>query len=269
MTDIILTASIVVYKNDLNQLKKTINSFFDSSLQLHLFVVDHSPVEWAKTLCNDERISYIYTGVNMGFGSGHNIILKDNAKLGTYHLILNRDITIQKGTLSTLVDFLVHHNKVACVMPKVLNPDGTEQLLPKCYPSPINLLVRYFPLFRSLTDKLDKAYVLADISKDKPYHVGIVSGCFMLFRSEILQEQLFDERFFMYFEDFDLSRRLRRSWDLMLVPAVAVYHEYERGAHKSFFLFKTMLNSMIKYFNKYAWFFDSERKRVNKKLQNQ
>lgn len=265
----VITASIVVYNNDLKQLEEAISSFLDSSLKLHLYVVDHSPTTWARSLCNDHRVTYIHTGENMGFGAGHNIIMKDHDKLGAYHLVLNPDIKINKHTLSTLVGYLDKNKDVACAMPQILNSDNTEQLLPKCYPNPLNLFVRFFPALKKLAAGFDRRYVLADISKEKPYQVGIVSGCFMLIRSEVFKKEVFDERFFMYFEDFDLSRRINRSWRLMLVPEVSVYHNYERGAHKQFFLFKTMLISMFKYFNKYAWFFDGERKRVNRKLQNQ
>lgn len=259
----LLTASIVTYNNDCELLTKAISTFLESSLSVHLYIVDHSPHDDIKLLCHDERISYLHTGQNLGFGKGHNIILREHDKIGEFHLVLNPDIVIQEGTLEYLVAYLQQNKNVGMVMPEILNPDDSLQLLPKLFPHPLNLLLRYFPFFPKWTARLDGRYMMTEISHALPFDVGIVSGCFMLMRSIITEKALFDERFFMYFEDFDLSRRVGRHWSLQMVPNVAVYHDYERGSHKGFFLFKTMVFSMIKYFNKYGWCFDNERTRRN------
>jgi GT2 family glycosyltransferase len=74
----------------------------------------------------------------------------------------------------------------------------------------------------------------------------------------------YDERFFMYFEDFDLSRRINKLYKTVYYSDVHVFHEYERGAQKSLILFKIFIQSAIKYFNKWGWFFDNERRAINK-----
>lgn len=263
-----LTATIVTYRNDPPVLSNTINSFLSTDLSVKLYLVDNSPNEELKGLCDDSRVEYINTGANIGFGSGHNVILKQKEKLGKYHLILNPDIIIKKGTLEALVDYLSKNEAVGAVMPKILNTDDTVQFLPKLFPHPLNLLLRFMPWQSRRAKAIDDRYMLSNVSKTEPYDIGIVSGCFMLVRSEVFSEMRFDERFFMYFEDFDLSRRIGRHYELKMCPQVSVYHDYERGSHKSFFLFKTMLISMIKYFNKYGWLFDSERRLKNKELYN-
>ena len=263
-----VTATIVTYNNDTNVLSKGIESFLDTTLNVHLYVVDNSPTKIIAKLCGDARITYLHTAQNLGFGKGHNIILADVYKLGEFHLILNPDIIIEEGTLEVLVDYLKNNKEVGVVMPKILNPDKTVQLLPKLYPHPLNLILRFLQLNTKSIQDIDRKYMMADMDSVKPYNVGIVSGCFMLIRSKLLEDERFDERFFMYFEDFDLSRRLSRKTLLQLHPQVSVYHHYERGSHNSLFLFKTMVFSMIKYFNKYGWIIDKERKVKNSELYN-
>jgi GT2 family glycosyltransferase len=65
----------------------------------------------------------------------------------------------------------------------------------------------------------------------------------------------------MYFEDFDLSRRFAKVSQLIYFPYIEVIHEYQRGAAKSRKLFIIFAKSMIKYFNKWGWFFDTERRK--------
>jgi len=103
--------------------------------------------------------------------------------------------------------------------------------------------------------------------------VPYLSGCFMFMRVEVLKKiGLFDERFFMYLEDTDLSRRIHRVSKTIYYPEVSIYHEYGKGSYKNPRLSLYHIKSAFKYFNKYGWFFDKERVRVNtitlKKLYN-
>jgi len=101
-------------------------------------------------------------------------------------------------------------------------------------------------------------------------NVPIISGCFSLFRVEALKRVgLYDEIFFMYFEDFDLSRRIHRNYKTIYYPKVKIIHAYDRGAAKSFTLFSIFIRSAITYFNKYGWFFDGERMKINNTVINQ
>lgn len=248
---------------------EAISSFLATSLRVKLYLVDNSPNENLKALCDDERIEYHHTGANIGFGAAHNIILQQADKLGTYHIILNPDIVINKGTLEGLVAYMDKHADVGGVNPKITFADGDVQHLPKLYPSPFDLIIRFVPFLNRCFEGLERRYTLADVNQNVPFEVSIISGCFMMIRSSYFPAFSFDERFFMYFEDFDLSRRLAQKSRLMMVPHVSVIHHYERGSRKSWFLFKTFILSMIKYFNKYSWVFDRYRKAFNKKILNQ
>ena len=74
----------------------------------------------------------------------------------------------------------------------------------------------------------------------------------------------FDERFFMYFEDVDLSRRIHKHYKTIYYPEAVIYHDYQGGSCRNFKLLKLFISSAIKYFNKWGWFFDRERLLINK-----
>ena len=102
---------------------------------------------------------------------------------------------------------------------------------------------------------------------NKELNVPVITGCFSLIRMSVFNElEKYDERFFMYFEDTDLSRRIHERFKTLYYPKVNVFHGYERGAAKSFTLFLVFIKSAIIYFNKYGWFIDKERDVINKKV---
>ncbi len=73
----------------------------------------------------------------------------------------------------------------------------------------------------------------------------------------------FDERFFMYAEDVDLSRRIHRNYKTIFYPKVSITHEYEKGSYTNYKLLKYHITSLFKYFCKWGWFFDKERRDIN------
>ena len=77
---------------------------------------------------------------------------------------------------------------------------------------------------------------------------------------------LFDERFFMYPEDIDLTRRINRHYTTMYVPSVNVVHDHRAASYKNHRMMWIHSANMIRYFNKWGWIWDSERREINKKL---
>ena len=105
---------------------------------------------------------------------------------------------------------------------------------------------------------------------NKEMEVPYLSGCFMFLRTEALKKAgLFDERFFMYPEDIDLTRRIHMRYKTKYYPKVSIVHAHEKGSYKNISLFYIHLKNMIKYFNKWGWFFDKERKKINARILSQ
>jgi len=97
--------------------------------------------------------------------------------------------------------------------------------------------------------------------------VPFLSGCFMLLRTEALQKVgLFDERFFLYFEDTDLSRRIHQQFRTVFFPDATIQHIHERKSYKEFKQLWYHIKSSIYYFNKWGWFIDRERDTVNRNI---
>jgi len=101
---------------------------------------------------------------------------------------------------------------------------------------------------------------------DVPY----LSGCFMLFRTEALKEVgLFDERFFMYPEDIDLTRRIHAKYRTVFYPEVSIIHHHAQSSYLNLKMLFIHITNMVKYFNKWGWILDKERKIINKKILEQ
>ncbi len=267
-----INISIVLYKNRLQQLIDTINNVLKSKFIKKLYLIDNSPTDELRGLHHlSKQIEYKFNNANLGFGKAHNIAIRksidENIK---YHLVLNPDIYFEEGILEELYDFMEKNPDVGLVMPKVLYPDGKIQYLCKLLPTPLDLFGRRFlnkgPL-KKYIEKRNEIYELRFTGYNKIMEVPYLSGCFMFIRTEVLKKVgLFDERFFMYLEDTDLSRRIHRVARTIYYPYVHIYHEHQKGSYKDLKLLKIHIESAIKYFNKWGWFNDPERDIINKKI---
>jgi len=264
-----VVASIVTYKNEETVLSKAINSFLKVNLNVYLYVVDNSPTDSLRSVCSKQRVEYIFNNKNLGFGSGHNIAIRKMIGNTKYSLILNPDVYFNNGVIEELSVFMESDKSVGLSMPKVLYPDGEIQRLCRLLPNPYDMISRRIspmilaPLFDAQRAKYELRWADYNKQMDVPY----LSGCFMFVRTDIFEKiGLFDERFFIYFEDVDLSRRIHKNYRTVYYPQAVVYHGYQRDSCKNIDLFRHHILSGIKYFNKWGWFFDKERKFLNDKV---
>lgn len=266
-----ITSCIVLYKNEVGVLKNIIESFIAENDNIDLYLIDNSPTDELKQLVIDAKIIYIHNPSNPGFGSAHNIAIKKAIESNSkYHFIVNPDVHFDNSIISVMINYMERNEKIGMMMPQILNMDGTVQNLPKLLPSPFSILWRKLKKPAKTYRKFINRYELRDIPEKQIYNAPILSGCFTLLNLEVIKKVgFYDDRFFMYFEDWDLSRRVHKYYRTIYFPLVSVYHEYESGANKSGRLFKIFVNSAITYFNKWGWFFDSERKKMNKKTLEQ
>jgi hypothetical protein len=218
-----------------------------------------------KQLCHDSRVEYIATGKNKGYGGGNNIALKKVINTTKYHLVVNPDIYFPSGTLEQLFTFMEDNTSIGLVMPCIMNLDGSIQYLCKLLPTPLDLFCRRFVPSSSWKEKRNAAYELRLTDYNEIMDVSFLSGCFMFLRAEVLKKVgLFDERFFMYMEDVDFTRRIHQHYRTVFYPHVCVYHENHKGSYYSQRLLWHHIRSVIKYFNKWGWIRDKERTRMNK-----
>lgn len=276
-----ITASIVTYNDHLLDIEAILRSIVASPIR-KVWIVDHSDrvftlreelqqymqcdADIRAHILRGFQIEYLYED-NTGYGRGNNRAIRLAMAEGSlYHLVVNPDVWFSSDVIPTIWKYMEDHQDVGQIMPKVLFLDGHIQPLAKLLPTPMDMFCRMF-LPECMFRKRNKRYELAQSGYRLTMNVPCLSGCFMFFRVSTLQEiGLFDERYFMYAEDFDLTRRIHRKFKTLFYPQVSIYHKFSRGSHRSFRLFLTHTISMMRYFNKFGWFYDSERRRFNRDI---
>jgi len=260
-----LTVSIVLYKTNFDQIIKCINCV-NKSVNAIIFLIDNSPTSKLRAVADlFENVQYIFNPSNPGYGAAHNIaIQKILQNKGIYHLVLNADVYFPASTLGGLIEYMDARVEVGLVMPKILFPNGEIQYLCKLIPAPIDLIFRMIAP-KSVKNLNNYKFEMRSTNYDKEMFVPYLSGCFMFLRVDALEKcGIFDERFFMYPEDIDLTRRIAIHYKTMFYPKVIAYHEYGAASKNSIKMLFVHVYNIIKYFNKWGWVFDSERRRLNK-----
>lgn len=266
-----LTSSIVLYHTPNEQINAVLRSVIESSCVDMLYVIDNSPKPENKNyFSNYDFIEYI-PHENTGYGSSHNIALKKAMENGSdYHIILNPDIYFDSKVLPELIRYMDENKDVGYILPKVIYPNGELQYLCKLLPTPFDLIFRRFLPKTKKIKQLNDRYELRKSGYDKIINPPCLSGCFMFMRVSTLKENnlLFDDGFFMYCEDFDLIRRIHRVAKTLYYPNVTIVHNHAKESYKNKKMLRIHIKSAIRYFNKYGWFFDKERKTMNEQILN-
>lgn len=196
---------------------------------------------------------------NIGYGAGHNLVLKDLES--DYHLMLNPDVVLDKQCLVNGMAYLLENGSTAMVSPTASDQNDCRQALCKRYPSVMTLFIRGFlpqTLQRQFSNRLGhyEMHELYGTSSDglSPAAVPIISGCFMLCRTKALKAiNGFDEGYFLYFEDFDLSLRIGKRGDIAFVPSMKILHGGGYAAKKGFKHIRMFIVSGFRFFNTHGW----------------
>lgn len=272
-----LTVSIVLYKTDTQQLNTVLDCAVASDCVDRIYLIDNSPTDELKSYAGySSNIDYIFNNANLGYGSAHNIAIRKSIEQGSdYHLVLNSDIRFEKDVLKKCLEYLDKNPDVGYLLPKVTYPNGEIQYLCKLLPTPVDLIFRRFipsgGPFKKLKQKVNDRYALKASGYDKIMNPPCLSGCFMLLRTSTLVQNniFFDDSFFMYCEDFDLIRRIHRVAKTVFYPEVSIIHDHAQESYKNKKMLRQHIKSAVRYFNKYGWLLDKERKFMNRKVQEE
>lgn len=261
-----VSVSLVAYKTKKEQLATFLDCLMRSDFS-DIFVVDNSPTDELRAFVEKypSKVQYIFGQGNVGYGSGHNIGIRKSLEKGIpYHLVSNIDISFNPDVIEKIVSFMNRHSDVGALIPRTYYPDGRSQVITFLYPTPYDMIGRrLLPNF--IYNRRREKYELKPNGFEVTRNVPIICGCFMFLRTSILEESgLFDENIFMYFEDNDLSRRIHAVSKLAYYPKVSIIHESTEEHRKNKKLLLQSIKSAIYYFNKWGWFFDKERREVNK-----
>ncbi|MDX6745242.1 glycosyltransferase [Polaribacter sp. PL03] len=244
-----ITATIVLYNENVSVLRKTIQSFLEIPFSKKLFLIDNSLTNRLEEEFNHPEIVYVFVGKNIGFGSAHNFVLPELHS--QFHLVLNPDVIFSSDVIPSLIKVLNKEPEVSFITPKVLYPNKDVQYVCRKHPTFFNLIKRKLN-FSSRKIK-NNEYQNQDL--EKPFHPEFIHGCFMFFKTaDFKQLQGFDERYFLYMEDADLCRKIDGIGKKKLYyPKVNILHQHQKGSSKSIKLFLYHLSSAFKYFFKWGF----------------
>jgi GT2 family glycosyltransferase len=259
--------SIVLYNYNVDEILTLVNKIHTNNCDCLIILIDNSSENNIQYFNNLSFIKYIKSVSNIGFGKGHNIsidyCIENDIK---YCFITNYDIDFDTQIFDRLIKYLYDNSDVAMIMPKIVNKDYSQQWLPKLQPSPFSILKRkLYQISRNiLFVKFINNYELRNFDTSKNYNIPNLSGCFLLLNIELLKhEALFDERYFLYFEDYDLSRKLTSKYKTVLNNQTFVIHDYQSMANKKFKLFILFIKSYYKFYNKWGWFNYKDLNKIN------
>lgn len=268
-----LSVSVVVYNPQLDVLLKEFAALKTAfiyarekfTVNFLVYIVDNSnALDYAHPIqellntffseLNYVEVNYLKSSKNLGYGYGNNLII--NQLSSDYHLVINPDIFVAKDTFVEALEYLESHPEVGLLLPAVYGEDGQQHYLCKRNPTLFDMFLRSFaPSFirKLFADRL-KLFEMRDQDyageiKNIPYP----SGCFMLFRRDILQKiNGFDEQFFMYVEDADIGRRTLKVADSIYLPQVKVIHKWSRKTHDEWKFRWITIKSVLFYWWKYG-----------------
>lgn len=215
-------------KNLLTSLKRIEKGNF----QLQIIIVDNGSRTQFRLDPGEkkENITLLRSEENMGFAGGYNIGIRTALSQGAdYILIINNDTKVYSDMLKNLMKTLEGDSKIGAVIPKIYFAKGHEFHKDRYKPNELGKVIWYAGGFTDWenigsvhrgVDEVDRGQF------DKIEPVEFATGCCILFKRETLEKVgLFDERYFLYFEDADLSERIKRvGFSIYYVPTAMLIH---------------------------------------------
>ena len=230
-------------------------------LEYEAFVVDNASGDglpqmvresfpWAKLIALPE---------NAGFASANNAAMRE-AK-GRYVFILNPDTMLAPGALETMARWMDAHPDVGMCAPKLLRPDRTRQESVHRFPTPWIPIYRRTPLglLPDAKKELDRYFMRGELGEEAQDVDWIEGAAMFVRRADIDAIGMFDERYFVYFEDADWARRFWKAGKrVVYLPQAGIIHYHRReSADPSWFMGLTNrvtrihIASAVKYFMKW------------------
>lgn len=278
MTELRISASLVLYKPNLPMLERTLHALQAAaivarqtmSLQLNLTLVDNSDDallhgrvrDWFggfRPVIPDWTLDLVRASGNLGYGRGNNLVISQ--AISDYHLVINPDLFVEPDALLKAVEFMQSHLEVGMLSPSVFGEDGERHYMCKRNPTLLVMFLRSFSpawLQSRLSFVVDE-FEMRDCDYRKTIHpVEYPTGCFMFFRTSALQTiGGFDPDFFLHYEDADIGRRMLKIAGVVYVPQVRVVHQWARDTHRSMKAKLITVRSGLLYWQKWGGVFTS------------
>ena len=244
-----LSISIVSYYSydEVSRLLETIEKYTLPELKKVVYIIDNGNQAGEYAGLQYEDVVYMNTGTNLGFGAGHNYVLDQLDS--DYHAIVNPDILLTEDSFGRILEFMEHNEAGMCI-PRLTDAEGNRLQVYRREITVLDVFIRMF--CRGLFKKRAAYHTLEEQDYSEPCLVPFAQGSFLVIRTE-LWKQLggFDERYFMYLEDADLTLRAKNFGRTVIAPQFSVTHEWNRESAKKPRYFFIHLMSCFKFL--YKW----------------
>ena len=250
---------IIVNYNSTQHTENNIAVLLNSKLKEHVNIIVQDNASKEDVIALKRRfpqISLVLNNKNIGFAAATNKALLMSKT--PYVVLINPDAYIEYDFFQAVIQYLKEHPEVGILGPKILDFDGSVQGSARSFPNPLtslfgrnSYLTKIFP-----NNAISRANILnTGIEAKRCKEVDWVSGACMVIRKDALRQTgNFDERFFMYWEDADLCRRMwEKGWKVIYFPKVTVHHQVGQSSRTN--PYATILyfhKSCFKLFEKYS-----------------
>ncbi|KZU13888.1 glycosyltransferase [Lactiplantibacillus argentoratensis] len=254
-----VSISIVLYNNTVktvNNLVRNIEKSTNDLSDVKLYLVNNSPeneslTTYLRTFESTGWIQTIVPETNGGFGSGNNLVLP--YLHSDYHIVMNPDIMISsERELDKMIEYLENNTDVGLLSPLIKFPNGEIQHLLKRKSSVLDMAIRFISL--PGTERRKAWFINLPDGYSHTHKAENVPGSFLVFRTSVFKKiGGFDEKYFLYMEDCDITMKVNEVSNTVFFPNAFVYHEWQRENRKSIKGIYHMISSMFVYFNKWGW----------------
>ncbi len=250
-----VSGCIVTY-NNMRTIDKTLSTLLACTrgVDFKLYIVDNASTDGTPQFIRekfggDDRVEVIERGINDGFSAGHDSVL--DRLTSEFHAVINPDVILRDDVLEQMSAYMLAHPDIGLLSPRIRFPDGRDQVLGKRDPT-----LRYLAASRlrgkGEPNRLLREYAMLDADFSRPFDIENATGCFMLLRTDLFRQLGgFDTHYFLYFEDSDLTRMVRRTSRAVYYPDACVYHVWGRESKKNNRLRIIQIRSMLYYFRKW------------------
>lgn len=259
-----ITISVVLYKNTKEEIMEYIKMISPSKNSIEIVFVDNSPAPIYTNFEELYLVKYFFVNKNLGYGAGHNFAFKKRNKNNKYFIVSNLDINLSVKDLIHSVKYL--SGEIFAISPNFI---GKGSKYPRFFPFTGSVILRL--IGRAL--KINFLVELVERNKlyvDSFRWIPIASGALILMKSKtFLNINGFNEKMWMYIEDWDLSRKLWNKGRILYNPNLRVNHHHTTSGIKSLKLSISFLLNLILFKLKYQFPYDFQRSKIHKICKNQ
>lgn len=252
---------IIVSWNTQELLKKCLYSIYQNrdDLSLEVLVVDNNSTDKTVEMVKKEfpQVKLIINNKNLGFAYANNQAIK--LAVGDYILLLNPDTEVLDNSLKQSFEFIKNNQDCGAMGAKLLNSDKSLQSSVRSFPTfwPIFLMLIKAPKILKKIKAIDN-YLCVDFDYNKIQVVDQIMGAFMLIPKKVFDKiGLLDENFFIWFEEVDFCRRIKKSGlKVIYNPQVEIIHYGGQSFAQEKIIKKQLLffKSALRYFLKHGFF---------------